>query len=250
MKRILITLAALITVAGATAQEVPQWVRRNAISPDAKTIAFSYKGDIYTVPSEGGLALQITSNKAYETDPIWTPDGSRIVFSSWREGSKDIFVTSERGGTPTRLTTMPGSETPLAVSPDGYVYYNWYTATAGNGTISTEANTNVTGDICPAGWRLPTGGTGGEYANLVNSVGGATASVANERLLSFPNNFIYSGDYNYNTSGGRGTFGRYWSATPNNTDKAYRLGVAIKDGATPLKSWDKWDAFAVRCILK
>ncbi len=127
MKRILITLAALITVAGATAQEVPQWVRRNAISPDGKTIAFSYKGDIYTVPSEGGLALQITSNKAYETDPIWTPDGSRIVFSSWREGSKDIFVTSERGGTPTRLTTMPGSETPLAVSPDGYVYYNWYT---------------------------------------------------------------------------------------------------------------------------
>ena len=123
MKRILITLAALITVAGATAQEVPQWVRRNAISPDAKTIAFSYKGDIYTVPSEGGLALQITSNKAYETDPIWTPDGSRIVFSSWREGSKDIFITGKQGGTPTRLTTMPGSETPLAVSPDGYVYY-------------------------------------------------------------------------------------------------------------------------------
>ena len=50
MKRILITLAALITVAGATAQEVPQWVRRNAISPDGKTIAFSYKGDIYTFP--------------------------------------------------------------------------------------------------------------------------------------------------------------------------------------------------------
>ena len=127
MKRILISLIAAIVAISAIAQEVPQWVRRNAISPDGKTIAFSYKGDIYTVPAEGGLALQITSNKAYETDPIWTPDGSKIVFSSWREGSKDIFITGKQGGTPTRLTDMPGTETPLAVSADGYVYYNWYT---------------------------------------------------------------------------------------------------------------------------
>ena len=126
--------------------------------------------------------------------------------------------------------------------------YGWYTATAGNGDYELGSG-NAPGDICPAGWRLPTGGTGGEYANLVNSVGG-TAAVANDRLLSFPNNFIYSGDYNYNTSGGRGTYGRYWSATPNNTAKAYRLGVAISDGATPLKAWDKWDAFAVRCIAQ
>ncbi|MBQ9410298.1 MAG: PD40 domain-containing protein, partial [Bacteroidales bacterium] len=127
MKRILISIAAIITAASAMAQETPQWIRRNAISPDGKTIAFGYKGDIYTVPSEGGLALQITTNKAYESDPIWTPDGGRIVFSSWREGSKDIFITGKDGGIPTRLTTMPGNETPLAVSPDGYVYYNWYT---------------------------------------------------------------------------------------------------------------------------
>lgn len=128
------------------------------------------------------------------------------------------------------------------------IMYGWYTATAGNGDYEL-ASGNALGDICPAGWRLPTGGTGGEYANLVNSVGG-TATVANDRLLSFPNNFIYSGDYNYNTSGGRGTYGRYWSATPNNTAKAYRLGVAISDGVTPLKAWDKWDAFAVRCIAQ
>ena len=119
MKRILITLAALITVAGATAQEVPQWVRRNAISPDAKTIAFSYKGDIYTVPSEGGLALQITSNKAYETDPIWTPDGSRIVFSSWREGSKELPLRFRRTDTFTTTGTQPPSRAPsLTASPE------------------------------------------------------------------------------------------------------------------------------------
>jgi len=127
MKRILFCIGTMLLASSIFAQEVPQWVRRSAISPDGKTIAFSYKGDIYTVPSGGGLALQITSNKAYESDPFWTADGKQIVFSSWREGSKDIFVTRAEGGTPLRLTDMPGSETPLAVSKDGYVYFTWYT---------------------------------------------------------------------------------------------------------------------------
>ena len=127
MKRILFCIGTMLLASSIFAQEVPQWVRRSAISPDGKTIAFSYKGDIYTVPSGGGLALQITSNKAYESDPFWTADGKQIVFSSWREGSKDIFVTRAEGGTPLRLTDMPGSGTPLAVSKDGFVYFTWYT---------------------------------------------------------------------------------------------------------------------------
>ena len=38
-------------------------------------------------------------------------------------------------------------------------YYNWYSATAGRGTYNFKTNNNsVTGDLCPAGWHLPTGG--------------------------------------------------------------------------------------------
>lgn len=147
----------------------------------------------------------------------------------------------------------------LAPSPDGdddnsswYSYgmmYGWYTATAGNGKYET-ASGNVVGDICPVGWRLPTGGGSGEFMSLTNAVGGENNMVKNNNLLAFPNNFIYSGDYNYNTSGGRGTYGRYWSATPVNRAKAYRLGVASTNWVTPDGSWNKWDAFAVRCIAK
>ena len=127
------------------------------------------------------------------------------------------------------------------------VMYGWYTATAGNGDYAMPSG-NVTGDICPAGWRLPTGGGSGEYVSLTNAVGGANNMEKNNNLLAFPNNFIYSGDYNYNTSGGRGTYGRYWSATPNGKAKAFRLGVAQSNWVTPDGSWNKWDAFAVRCI--
>jgi uncharacterized protein (TIGR02145 family) len=130
------------------------------------------------------------------------------------------------------------------------IMYGWYTATAGNGDYEMGSG-NVSGDICPTGWRLPTGGTSGEFNSLVNAIGGANATAKNNNMLAFPNNFIYSGDYNYNTSGGRGNYGRYWSATANTNVKAHRLGISpANNGLTPDGAWNKWDAFAVRCVLK
>ena len=125
MKRILITLSAFIF--GATllaAEDSPLWLRRNDISPDGKHIVFTYKGNIYTVDADGGKAVQITSNQAYDTDPMWTPDGSNIVFASYREKSKDIYKVSAKGGTPVRLTTHTGNETPLEVLGDGSILFS------------------------------------------------------------------------------------------------------------------------------
>ncbi len=129
MKRLLLlaALPALLPLL-ASAQETPSWIRKNAISPDGKTVVFSYKGDLYTVPSSGGTARQLTSNAAYESDPLWTPDGKQIVFTSWREESRDIYVTSREGGVPRRLTTLPGNETLLAVDAEGNVWFSWYDA--------------------------------------------------------------------------------------------------------------------------
>ena len=115
------TAPAFVPTAGA--QETPRWLRKNAISPDGKQIAFAYKGDIYLVASEGGRARQITTNPAYDSDPVWTPDGTQLYFSSWREGSKDIWRVSAEGGTPKRITNYPGNETPKAVLPDGRIAF-------------------------------------------------------------------------------------------------------------------------------
>ena len=124
MKRTVITvILAVLAFICATAQESPTWLRKNAVSPDGSQVAFSYKGDIYVVSIDGGDALQITSNSSYDSDPVWTRDGQGIFFSSWREGSKDIWLTTPRGGTPTRITNYPGSETPKAVLPDGRIAF-------------------------------------------------------------------------------------------------------------------------------
>ncbi len=124
MKRY-ITLMLLVAFASLTAvaQESPRWLRKNAISPDGTRVAFSYKGDIYVVPAAGGRAAQLTSNPAYDSDPVWTPDGKQIFFSSYREGSKDIFRIAAEGGTPKRITNYPGNETPKAVLPDGRIAF-------------------------------------------------------------------------------------------------------------------------------
>lgn len=102
----------------------PLWLRHCAISPDGKQIAFCYKGDIFTVPVQGGKATQITSNEAYDTNPVWSPDGTQIAFSSDRKGSMDIYVVSSQGGTPKRITTASSTETPLAFRDAKHILYS------------------------------------------------------------------------------------------------------------------------------
>lgn len=127
------------------------------------------------------------------------------------------------------------------------VMYNWYTASAGNGTFGMTSG-NALGDICPAGWRLPTGGENGEYVDLNNAINdGSLSSDINLRI--YPNNFIYSGDFNQTSFGGRGTFGRFWSSTAANEGSAFRFGLT-SGLVSPDAMYNKWDAFAVRCIVK
>lgn len=104
----------------ATAQTSnPLWLRYPAISPDGSTIAFTYKGDIYRVPAQGGVAQILTTNSAHDFMPVWSPDGTKIAFASNRYGDFDIFVMPANGGEPTRLTFHSANEYPSAFSPDG-----------------------------------------------------------------------------------------------------------------------------------
>ena len=121
MKKILLALIAPLTTASAMAQSDPLWMRFPAISPDGKTVAFSYKGDIWTVPANGGQARQITTNPAYDAYPVWSPDSRQIAFASSREGSMDIYVVGRDGGTPRRVTTDSGDEYPMAWRNDSTI---------------------------------------------------------------------------------------------------------------------------------
>ncbi|MBO7467084.1 MAG: PD40 domain-containing protein [Bacteroidaceae bacterium] len=125
MKRIhlLFSVLLLASLFPLRAQEpatvTPLWLRDVKISPDGQQIAFCYKGDIWLVPTRGGSAHRLTSLDSYECNPLWSPDGKSIAFSSDRYGNFDIFVMPQTGGTATRLTYNSVSEIAQSFSADG-----------------------------------------------------------------------------------------------------------------------------------
>ena len=100
------------------AEVTPEWMRYSAISPDGKTIAFTYKGDIYSVPSSGGEADRLTFHKAHDYKPVWSNDGAQIAFASERFGNFDVYVMSALGGKATRLTFHSNNEEPTTFNAD------------------------------------------------------------------------------------------------------------------------------------
>jgi len=98
-------------------------MRYPAISPDGSRIAFSYKGDIWTVPAAGGRATQLTTHRSYDTQPVWSPDGKTIVFASDRHGNFDLYSVSATGGEPRQLTTVTAAERPITfLNPTTVLY--------------------------------------------------------------------------------------------------------------------------------
>ena len=120
MKRIALIAAVTFGCATQIFSATPLWMRDVKLSPDGKTIAFSYLGDIWTVNAAGGKATRITNTDSfYEDHPVWSPDSKNLAFSSNRTGNFDIFTIDATGGTPVQITFDSANETPEAFSADG-----------------------------------------------------------------------------------------------------------------------------------
>lgn len=94
----------LFTAAPALTAEEILYARYPTLSPDNQTIAFTYQGDIWTVPVDGGEATRLTVHEAEDIRPQFSPDGNWVMFSSRRFNNYDVFIMPATGGPARRLT--------------------------------------------------------------------------------------------------------------------------------------------------
>ena len=67
-------------------------------------LVFTFAGDLYTVPSAGGVARRLTSHAGFEMFPCFSPDGKQLAFTAQYDGNTEVYLMPSEGGVPKRLT--------------------------------------------------------------------------------------------------------------------------------------------------
>lgn len=95
------------------------------ISPDGKTILFDLLGDIYARDMATGATRPLLTGQAFETQPVFSPDGRQIAFLSDRDGAANVWVANADGSAARRLSNdrEPAIYSSPAWSSDGRTVY-------------------------------------------------------------------------------------------------------------------------------
>jgi len=119
MRASFVLILGFLFVSAAAAEEV-RLALSPALSPDGATLAFSWRGDVWSVPSAGGTATRLTSHPGHDRDPVFSPDGTTLAFSSDRTGSEQVHLMPADGrGRPERLTAHSEGSRVRGWFPDG-----------------------------------------------------------------------------------------------------------------------------------
>jgi uncharacterized protein (TIGR02145 family) len=197
---------------------------------DTKDLTDTRNGKIYTV-------------KKLDDGNCWMTESLDLVGTT---------ISSEDSNLPSGATfTIPASaleaddftdlnQNDVYRSEDYGSHYSFYTATAGWGT-SEETSGNAPRDICPKGWRLPTGGADGEYEGFFG--------VGDAREKTYELGLTYSGNAYQGDFWDEDVSGDYWTSSVNSAGEAYHFGynstLILTDSV-----YDKAAGFAIRCIAK
>lgn len=165
-----------------------------SLSPDGRTIYFSYDGDIFSVPARGGLAMRLVSLGGNEGNPKVSPCGKYLAFSSDIQGNNDVYVVPVAGGEVKRLTWHEGNDVPGGWSKDSrHIYFE-----------SNRANSRTTYKVALSG-GTPERLFPNYFNTIVNLVedpvtGELYFNESNESI-SFPTRKRYVGDHNPDIKG-------------------------------------------------
>ena len=181
-----------------------------------------------------------TTSDQYPTAPLNN--------ETWSSSSQNFYSV------PMTISTYKDQTTTSYGNGSGKIgiYYNYCAASAGsycygNGTSAGTSSGNATEDLCPAGWRMPTGGSSGEYNSLYgyyNTTQTATNTASLQYNLSTPRSgYFYSG-----SAVNQGSNGYFWSSTRYNDTSMYYLRVD-SSSVYPAIDYSRLVGISLRCLL-
>ena len=202
---------------------------------DSIVLTDTRDGNEYTVKKLADEKCWMTENLRLTNKSISSADSNLQDGTSWTVPASDIssFVSEGFNANSVYYDSSRGA------------YYNFYAATAGTGGTDNTTG-NAPSDICPKGWRLPTGASYGDFQTLNTIYNGAEFKAAP---------FLADG---FDYTGGRATMGavygddeeaNYWSSTIMSSTHAYYMALHETD-SYPLSYRNKYVGQFVRCIAK
>lgn len=152
-----------------------------------------------------------------------------------------------------------------APSDNATVYYNWYTATAGTGTLDMIADgENATSSICPSGWRLPKGDATGAVenadfyylvSNYLDELGSPTWDSTEGRWVGTSQQLAKNSTLNLQSSNVVSGSGLsqpgiyYWLSTVRSAEQRVHTLDFHGGYAWPNGSWMRYMGIAIRCVF-
>ena len=181
-----------------------------------------------------------TTSDQYPTAPLNN--------ETWSSNSQNFYSV------PMTISTYKDQTTTSYGNGSGKIgiYYNYCAASAGsycygNGKSEGTSSGNATEDLCPAGWRMPTGDSSGEYNSLYgyyNTTQTATNTASLQYNLSTPLSGLFGSGSAYN----QGTGGNFWSSTRRSDGIMYDLSV-YSSSVNPTYGYGRYYGLSMRCLL-
>lgn len=192
------------------------------VSPDGRTIVFDLLGDLYTMPIGGGKATRLTSGLAFDSQPRFSPDGTRIVFVSDRGGAENLWVQS-----------LDGRDTLQLTKGDTFIYLSPVWAPDGRYIVAGKARERLGGPAKLWIYHLD-GGTG---APLIDEP--AALKVTGPAISPDGNMIWYAsrmGDWEYDAIFPMYQLSVYDRRTGVSTVMSGRYGSAFRPGSRPTEN--------------
>ena len=192
------------------------------VSPDGSTIVFDLLGDLYLMPAAGRKAARLTSGMAFDAQPRFSPDGTRVAFVSDRSGGENVWIAHVDLTDTIQVTRGDNS---VWVSPE-------WTPDGKHVVVSRSSGVRDPADLVMVDVELRTPLPLVTTPNSRKSLGAA---------LSPDGRWIWyaarSGDWEYNTRFPNYQLYRYDRETGQSSVMSNRYGSAFRPAVSPDGNW-------------